>query len=302
MAKQTTEDRKKKDRIYNILMAVFVAVFLFAGVRLALIYINYQKAVNEYSSLEKDYIQEAAVQESTTAGTEVSAASAVAAAPAPLYPHWTIDFAALRKVNEDIDGWLYMEACSISYPIVRGSDNEYYLKHTFEKKTNSSGAVFMDYRNNLDYSDLNTFVYGHNMKNGSMFGKLKKLYKETGLRSKYPYFYIFNADGQVLKYQIFSYYITTDDSDSYTMIDQDKNYDAYVSKVTRRSIEKIEADTSGHEPIVTLSTCSGPSGGNQRFLVHGILVGKYDLSDASETNLLEESTAADTTATESATE
>ena len=87
-----------------------------------------------------------------------------------------VDFEELQKMNSDVIGWIEVEAIpEISYPIVRGEDNDYYLHRTFKKANNSAGSIFVDYRNGQYFGDCNTIVYGHNMKNGSMFGKLKWL-------------------------------------------------------------------------------------------------------------------------------
>ena len=86
------------------------------------------------------------------------------------FPEMEVDFKALREKNPDTVGWLYVGSCGISYPIVQGEDNDYYMNHTFEGTVNSSGAIIMDYRDDKYLKDWNTFIYGHNMKNGSMFG------------------------------------------------------------------------------------------------------------------------------------
>jgi len=259
---------KQKDILYHILLVAFAGVFLFAGFRLFMIYYNYGKAGNEYNSLKNVYITKEKPDQ-----TQNKSAAGANSTSVNSYPDWKVDFTSLEKINGEIVGWVYMQACDISYPIVRATDNTYYLTHTFEKKVNSSGAIFMDSENKPDFTDLNTFVYGHNMKNGSMFGKMKKLYKEKDLRKENPFFYIFLPNHKVIQYEIFSYYITTDDSDSYVKSKTEKEYDEYVKRVEKKSLERIQTDMSGHSPIVTLSTCSGASGGDQRFLVHGVQTG-----------------------------
>ena len=265
-----------KKVLSTIILAMFLAIFCYSGYQLYLIYHNYHVAEVEYDNLVEQYV----VAPTAAPAEQVEAADApVAEEP---YPPLTIDFAALSAVNADIVGWLYLESCDINYPIVQGADNEYYLYRTFEKQSNSCGSIFMDNRNLPDFYDYNTFLYGHNMKNGSMFGKLKDLYREEGLCDKDPYFYIYLADGEVLKYRIFSYYITTDVSDSYNFIKDDAGYDAYVKTAKSRSSYKSTLNSDEYEEalqnrctLVTLSTCSGPTNGNQRFLVHGVCVENF---------------------------
>lgn len=258
----------KKDVVSKIVLIVCICVFLFAGYQLVMIYLNYQEAENEYSNLAKQYIRTPEVTQSQEAVTEEELD----------YPPMDIDFDALREINDQVVGWLYVEACDISYPIVKGEDNEYYLNHTFEKNVNSSGAIFMDMVNNESFLNYNTFLYGHNMRNGAMFGTLKDLYRDDTLCELKPYVYVY-LEEEVLKYQIFSYYITTDTSDSYMNFGTEEEYKAYVDKVISRSSYKTDLDMSAGNPLLSLSTCSGPSDGNQRFLVHCVLVGDYILEE-----------------------
>lgn len=86
----------------------------------------------------------------------------------------TIDFAELRKINEDIVAWIQIPGIGVDYPVVQGEDNEYYLHHTFRKEANKAGSIFLDYRNHDDFTDRRVILYGHNMKDGSMFSNLKQ--------------------------------------------------------------------------------------------------------------------------------
>ena len=89
-----------------------------------------------------------------------------------------VDFNGLKAINPEVIGWIQIEGTSISYPIMKGKDNDYYLKHTFEGNYNAAGSIFIDYTNNSNFEDCNTIIYGHNMKNGSMFGLLRKHFKD----------------------------------------------------------------------------------------------------------------------------
>ena len=91
----------------------------------------------------------------------------------------TVDFNALLSQNKDVVGWLYCENTPVNYPIVQSDDNDYYLRRMLNGKYNIAGTVFMDYRCRSDYSSLNTIIYGHNMKNDSMFGTFTD-YKSQG--------------------------------------------------------------------------------------------------------------------------
>lgn len=184
-----------------------------------------------------------------------------------------IDEEGLRAVNGDYCAWLRIPVLNISYPLVAGTDNEYYLHHTFEKKYNGAGCLFVDCETAADFSDRNTFIYGHNMKNGSMFGGLKRFRREQGLCSADPYFYIHRGT-TVYQYEIFAYYTTEYTSSTYRLIDTEEEYDLYVSEALGLTeyVPSHPLDFSQRPDIVTLSTCSGAGGTTERMVVHGVLV------------------------------
>ena len=112
-----------------------------------------------------------------------------------------VDFDALLQVNSDVIGWIYLEDTDISYPLLCGRDNQQYLFQSYEKKYLTAGSIFIDYRCSRDFTDSRTVVYGHNMHNGSMFGKLDKFTKESYME-KHPYVYILLPTGETLKYEV----------------------------------------------------------------------------------------------------
>lgn len=185
-----------------------------------------------------------------------------------------IDEEALRGINEDYRAWLRIPSLRLSYPLVAGLDNDHYLHYTFEKKANVAGCLFIDCETASDFSDRNTFIYGHNMKNGSMFGCLKRFRREQGLCASDPYFYIYRGDA-VYRYEIFAYYTTEYTSDCYRLIYTEEEYDDYIADVQRLTeyVPGHGLDFSERPNIVTLSTCAGTGGTTQRMVVHGVLVG-----------------------------
>ncbi len=247
-----------RNKILIVILIAVIAVFSYSGWQLYSIYHDYSEAEQEYSELEKKYLTEKKTDKES--GSEGKSDI-----------DFDIDFDSLTSINSDIVAWLELPACDISYPVLQTADNSYYLSHTFEKKENHSGAIFLDYCNKTDMSDYNTLIYGHNMKNGTMFGRLKKLYQETNLRSANPYFYIILKDDTVLKYEIFSYYIGNDASKSYDIPQNEADFQAYINYCLANSIEKTNVEVNSSDRVVTLATCSGAAGGNQRFLVHGVL-------------------------------
>lgn len=192
------------------------------------------------------------------------------------FPEMEVDFKSLREKNPDTVGWLYVGSCGISYPIVQGEDNDYYMNHTFEGTVNSSGAIIMDYRDDKYLKDWNTFIYGHNMKNGSMFGSLKKLLNDETLYDSDPYIYVY-LPGYIYRYKIFSYYKDKPDSKMYWTADTLQEYRQYIRDALSLSVRDLGVETSEENNMVTLVTCSGSGAGKMRFFVHGEFIDRYKI-------------------------
>ncbi len=244
-----------KKKISLIITFIAAIIFIIAGVKLFTLLKAYKDAADEYSKLNNSYVD--------SVGTDGS--DTVSATEIPI----EVDFDALAKINPDIKGWIYYPVLNISYPIVQTDDNEYYLTHTFARNTNNSGAVFLDHENSSDFTDFNTLIYGHNMRDGSMFGSLKKLYQEAGLRKSKPCFYILLPNDVVYECEIFSYYIGHETSDAFTIPESDDQKNAYINDALRKSVENTGVEVTTDDRIVTLATCSGPAGTQYRFFVHG---------------------------------
>lgn len=183
-----------------------------------------------------------------------------------------IDFSKLKEVNNAIVGWMIIDGTQVNYPIVKGKDNSYYLNHSYDKSYNSYGSIFMDYRSNENFSDLNTFIYGHYTSNGSMFGELKK-YMEESFYKEHPFFYILTPNGNY-KVDVISVY--TDDalSSSYNAKFNDLNdYQRYIEKIRLKS--RYSTDISVNyilDRTITLYSCSHESGSKtERYFIHGIM-------------------------------
>lgn len=194
------------------------------------------------------------------------------------YPHLDIDFEALLASNSEFVCVLYVPALDLYYPVAQAEDNTKYLTTTFEGTTNPSGCIFLDSVASPDFSDINTFIYGHNMKNETMFGSLKEFSAQEDLCASNPYMYVYLADGTVNKYHIFSYYTTPVSDAVYSTITNDTAYDAYIMRAQSRSYyapSDEEADDFTLRPnLLTLSTCWGNDHKNN-FVVHGALVAAY---------------------------
>ena len=258
-----------------ILIIVLLGVISYEAVMIYFDQKEYSVAVNEYDNIRDKYVVSDKEDKSDKQENVSDDNSQVED-----YPRLDINFAELKKVNSDFIGWLYMPAISsINYPIVKEQAIDQYLYKTFEGVPNRAGCIFMDVLSDPDFCGMSDMLFGHNMKNGSMFGALKVLYKkkDEDILGDEPYIYIYKED-KILKYRIFSYYTTTDGSYSYTEVKNTKDYDTYLDYVKRSSMIEVpqDIDFSGYPSLLTLSTCSGQSGSGRRFVVHSVKIATYD--------------------------
>ena len=261
--------KKKSDVLLTIALIAAIVVFCYAAFNLYHIYTEYKKGTDEYNQIEE------------MAVTERDADSAEVAGPnAQLKPPIEVDFDKLKSVNEDVVGWIYVDALpDISYPIVKGKDNQTYLHQTYEKNYNFAGTIFVDYENSGDFSDCNTLVYGHNMKNGSMFGHLKKFREDDKLYKQDKYFWILTPERNY-RYEIISAYTTGVNSDTYTLFKgPGEEFEKYLETIKGYSeIQTDDTDLTIKDKIVTLSTCTGNE--STRFVVQGKRVDAEDADGA----------------------
>lgn len=263
------KERRKKRRMaerYVHFIAVFSVAFLVAIAVLSIYLFGYLKAMLEYKELNKQFV--------TLKGSNIQAAPDQEVKGVP---DLKVNFKGLSSINADVASWIYIPGVDISYPVVRGKDNDYYLQHTFEKNVSLSGAIFMDYQDSPDLVGFNTFIYGHNMRNGTMFGSLKKYLQDETLIQSAPYFYLYLKDGSVKKYRIFAYYQDDGNSDTYSRPSKEGE-EAYLAMVRKKSFVRVtltpeeEKQAALFHEYVTLSTCTGFTGSGRRFLVHGVCV------------------------------
>ena len=158
----------KKKRIASVLLLLAVVLAAVAGIKT---YVDYQVR----AAAEREYESLAELARETEAPTEISTEAETEETEAPYVS--PIQFDELRKINPDIVGWLKVEGTEIDYPIVQTGNNETYLNTDFEGKKSVAGAIYLDYESEPDFSGRHNIIYGHNMKNGSMFKDIVK-YKD----------------------------------------------------------------------------------------------------------------------------
>ncbi len=181
---------------------------------------------------------------------------------------------ALRQINPDVLGWIYIPDTVISYPLMQGRDNEVYLHTAWDGKHNSGGSIFLEQKNSPELSDFNTILYGHHMSDGSMFGSLKH-FKDPSFTDSHPYIYLCTAD-QVFRYRVFSVYDAPVDSDTYRLYFPDTEAKAQAAEhFLSSSLLELPGSVTADDRFLTLSTCIGNGVYTNRIVVQGVLDGQW---------------------------
>ena len=253
---QKTEANKKRKvnpKIFLVLAFIFIGGGL---ISFGLIFYGYQKSINLYSDLNKAYV--------VTASEEV---------PEERWEDMIdVDFDDLQRINPDVVGWIYVEGTDISYPIMYSGDDEKYLHATLDGKYAKAGSIFLEGANNGDFSDSHSILYGHNMRNLTMFGSLKFYHTDKNYYDEHRYFQIITPESK-MRYEIFSYFDTEAGSWVYTVPYSDsEEFEEYISLLTKYSHisqETLSKKVTSEDKVMTLSTCSTTG---RRFTVHGVLM------------------------------
>lgn len=270
------EEGRKPSRILRILLfCAALLVFVYSGYRVLSQLLTERAGKEAYASLDA-YMQleePGGAEQDEMAGTfdtemHVGAAGEKKSTD---YPALLLDTAALQKINPDFAAVLYVPALDLLYPAAYSSDNTEYLTTTFDGTANPCGSLFVDCHASRDFSDLHTLIYGHNMKNGTMFGSLKKFLQDPTLVEQNPYFYLYTED-KVLRCRIYAYLtLPADDAIYSSEVKSKEDYDALVEKLRSASYyapKEGEVDFSSRPDLITLSTCYG-TGHKDNFVTCG---------------------------------
>lgn len=178
-----------------------------------------------------------------------------------------VDFNKLKEINSNINAWIYMEDSIINYPIVKGNDNSFYLNHSIDGKYNPNGSLFIDYRNKDNFEDMVTYIYGHHMKNNTMFGNLE-LFKEQNYYDNHKEMYLFTKEDNYIL-ELFAGFTTADGSKIYNYINTKSN-EEIVQYAKDKSNFESNVEILPENKIVVLSTCSYDYE-NARYVLLGVL-------------------------------
>ena len=240
--KKTEKNHKKKTdqiiNIQNILLAIFIIIFIISVFILVRWYINTGESIKTYDDLAKQ-VTKVDTTEDSSLNTN------------------PIDFEKLKSINSDIVAWIKIEGTTINYPVMKTTDNDYYLKKDFYKEYDACGSIFQDYRSN--FTDKNIVVYGHNIKRGIMFSDLENIAVNIE---------IYMPD-RMMKFKTFSSYYSEPEDYAINTAVNENELNTFKQTIRQRSKKEFESDYRNSNQIITLSTCDRT--GKKRVLVHGAL-------------------------------
>ena len=235
MSRKDKRNNKKKLLIINIIQLILIIILVYSAIHIVIWYKNNKtnkKIIEEISQ---------AIEINENAEDEQK---------------YKVNFEELKNKNSDTVAWLKVENTNIEFPVVKANDNSYYLTHDFNKENNKAGWIFADYKNKFDGTDKNIVIYGHNMRDDSMFGSLKDVIKEEWYNNEENKYITFVTENEYQTYQVFSVY-QIEKEDYYIQTDfQDNEFEEFIKTIKQRSKKDFNVDVTSKDNILTLSTCA----------------------------------------------
>jgi len=253
---------------YTLVIVLGVALIAVAGFKIISAQLEYSRARNEYDDLRSMFyavstpMMDAGIdltlnpQERPTNDADYESEDSSEIEPAP----WSDPMEELYEINSDFVGWITIDDM-ISYPIVQGHNNDRYLHTTFQGSRNSSGAIFVDYRNRADFLSPVTFIYGHNMRDGSMFGTLNRFLNSDFLQEN-QFITIRKPDWTTITYRIFAVRVVN-------VWDVENNPNNLTASTMQNAFSAVSENT---EHFLILSTCTFNQNDDERLRVYAAMI------------------------------
>ena len=239
---------KKSIKIKLLFVLIFALLMAFSGYKIAMWMIE-----NMHSEQIREEVSNAVIiDEKTTDKTK-----------------YNVDFNALNEINAETVAWMKVSNTNIEFPVVQTSNNDYYLSHSFDRSNNGAGWIFVDYKNKLDGTDKNIVVFGHNRRDGSMFGTLKNALNEEWYNNSENYIIPFITENEIAEYKIFALYkIEAEDYYITTNFNTNEEFQNFINTAKSRSIKNFDIDLTDAKQILTLSTCADNN--KYRVVLHAV--------------------------------
>ena len=235
---------------------------------------DYKEAEDIYEEAEKEFVEifipvDISTEDSTEPETTVPEEPKI-----PWYEIASVDVASLQTKYKDVVGWILFEDGLISYPVMQGKDNDQYLHTAYNGVESFAGSIFVDAAASGDFTDGHTIIYGHNMKNLSMFGRLKHFVRRPGYYDVHKYFQIF-VENEIWRYEIFAYQEVS--IDSFVYQEECTSVKEFAKRLKKGSYVNSGISVTDEDKIITLSTCT--TNEKRRLVVSAVLIEKYSLTD-----------------------
>lgn len=227
---------RAKKIFFNILITVFIIILI-----VSISFVVRWFMDNKENEKISDKVSEAIIEINENKDQEID---------------YKVDFDKLKEINNQIVAYLKVNGTKVEYAVVQAKDNSYYLRRNLYKKYNVGGSIFMDYKNKLDGTDKNIVIYGHNMKNDSMFGTLKNILKEEWYNNEENYIVNLATEKEEQKYKVFSVYQIKNEDYYIDTGFKGNEFEKFVKTLKNRSIKDFGIEVDEQDNILTLSTCA----------------------------------------------
>lgn len=258
----------------SLLLSTFCLGGLFSGYQIVNWYNDNQKTDNQIKEIQELVKVEEVEDSSSTIIIEEELPSDneenVEVVPIIETKMLSVDFNKLLQINQETAGWIRVEGTNIDYPFAQAKDNKFYLKHSFDRRYNSSGWVFLDYRNTINELDTNTILYAHGRVDGTMFGTLKNTLSTEWFDNKENHYVKMSTLYNNYVFEVFSvYHIKTTNDYLYNNFSSDENYLDFINRIKSRSVHDFSTSVGVYDKVLTLSTCYNNS---EKMVLHAKLV------------------------------
>ncbi|SCX98060.1 sortase domain-containing protein [Butyrivibrio sp. INlla14] len=265
--------KKIKQRKYECMLAASAILILISVVTLVSTYFEYRRSEEIYIDVNDEYVDENSENADEMANAEDGTSSATNAEDI-WWKDASVDVAGLSAEYPDVVGWIYFENEDISYPIMYSGDNSKYLGTAYTGQKARAGAIFIDGESTPDFSDPHSLIYGHNMRDLSMFGRLKFYKTDASYYDEHQYFQVFTKDG-VYRYQIFAYEEVPDSHDVFWVYGQEpEGMDTMLKEIEQGSYRKTGVNPTEGDHIITLATCTSKE--DRRLIVSAVRTDEHN--------------------------
>lgn len=229
--------KSKKIIIINIICVILIGILIYSGIKIY----NWYKENQNSKKVAEQISETVKIQQDENEEQK----------------QYIVDFNSLKEQNDETVAWIKVNSTNIEYPIVKTSNNSYYLTHSFDKSYNSAGWPFADCKNKFDGTDKNIVMYGHNRKDGSMFATLKNVLSPEWYNNEENRNIIFNTESENSIYEVFSVYqIENEEYYIQTEFKTKDKFEKFIKTIKKRSIKDFGVEVTSEDNILTLSTCA----------------------------------------------